>query len=140
MTFLQLMQTLERRLGYHQLPVNPRARQLRELFESGALHHDLAVRLAHEIYRHNRCQKTGDLVQRTSTLDAIMPIRREVLQANDTDIDVFRFIETFCEGVERSLQPPLLEDKRAATARATTASNVIPFERFRNRLRLKSLA
>ncbi|MHB1586604.1 MAG: hypothetical protein ACYCRH_06865 [Acidiferrobacteraceae bacterium] len=139
MTFLQLMQALERRLGYHQLPLNPNARHLRDLFESVALHHDLALRLAHEIYRHNRCQKTGGLVQRGPTLEAIMPVRREVLQACNTDIDVFRFIEAFCEGVERILQPPLLEHKSTAPPPAS-ADNVISFERFRNRLRMKSLA
>lgn len=139
MTFLQLMQLLERRLGYHQLPVNADAVHVRDIFESCAVHHDLATRLLREIYRANRCQRTGDLVERDASIAAILPIRAEVLKAPHTDVDMFRFLETFCEAMDNLLQPALLEDKRTVTPPAPGGSNVIPFERFRQRLKMKSL-
>lgn len=139
MTFLQLMQLLERRLGYHQLPVNADAIHVRDIFESCPVHHDLATRLLREIYRANRCQRTADLVARDATIGAILPIRAEVLKAPHTDVDMFRFLETFCEAVDQFLQPALLEDKRVIEQPASGGSNVIPFERFRQRLKMKSL-
>lgn len=132
MTFLQLMQWLEAQLGAHQWPLNRDCRDLRSLFETCALHHDLATRLARAIYQANHCRRPCDPVSRADTLGAVIPIRLEVLRAGDTDIDVFRFIETFCENVDLALkaQPRVTADP---PANMSTGPKILRFPRTRVR-------
>lgn len=129
MTFLQLMQWLEGQLGVHQWPINRDCKELRTLFDSCALHHDLALRLARAIYRANGCQHPRDQVERSPTLAAVIPIRLEVLRAGDTDIDVFHFIEGFCEGIEQALKPALVSAPPPAAA--APVRKIVPFTRQR---------
>jgi hypothetical protein len=136
MTFQELMQHFEQRLGHHQVPLNARASSLQTLFESGPLHQELMTRIAAAIYKRNRCGSLRDTVTRTATFDALAPIRLEVLHARDTDIDVFHLIEDVCVATSTYFGPV-----SAATVETTLGgrAEVIPFDRSRAR-KLKSSA
>jgi hypothetical protein len=99
MTFLELVQELEHRLGSHQLPLRRRARGLSDLIDDGALHPDLMRRLLRELYVANRCRQLADPVSQTITLDVLGSIRFEVLESPSSDIDLCRTIEEFCAAV-----------------------------------------
>lgn len=136
MTFLELLRKLEASLGYHQMPLNPAAKNLKDLFESSPLHHDLMKRLAQAIYSGNRCQRLSDPVERETTFDAVAPLRLEVLRSERTDVDLYRLIEELCIALDRSFGRLAYiphEPKPAVLAQ------VIQLARFRRR-RLKSSA
>lgn len=99
MSFIELFSFLENRLGYHQFPVNAQARELFELFESSAAHHELVVRLAREIYKTNHCQKMSWEIDQTKTEAVLSRIRLDILNGNKTDIDLYHFIEDICVAV-----------------------------------------
>lgn len=99
MTFERLMRYMERVLGHHQVPLRAHAARLADLFESCALHHELMLRLANSVYKENRCTKLSDPIDRTTTLNALGPIRRDVLRAPHTDVDAYNFIESLCAAV-----------------------------------------
>jgi len=97
--FIELFRHLEHNLGYHQFPVNERATELSQIFESSAAHHDLVVRLAHEIYKANRCQKLQSPVTREQVEKVLSANRVEILDGKKTDIDLYHFIEDVCVAV-----------------------------------------
>jgi len=97
--FIELFRHLEHSLGYHQFPVNEQATELSQIFESSAAHHDLVVRLAHEIYKANRCQKLQSPVTREKVEQALSSIRVKILDDKKTDIDLYHFIEDVCIAV-----------------------------------------
>jgi len=99
MTFAELLQRLEGQLGYHQIPLNPAATALRDVFESGPLHHDLLTRVVREIYRSNRCRHLRDAVTRDGTFNALAPIRQSLLGAASTDVDAFHVMDDLCRAV-----------------------------------------
>lgn len=101
MNFTELMQQLEQHLGYHQIPLNPAARGIKDIFEGSPLHHDLVTRLAKAIYTENRCRRLGDPVTREATFNALSPIRLETLRSASTDIDLFHFVENFGDAIEK---------------------------------------
>ena len=140
MTFEQLMQHLERKLGHHQFPLNPDASGIKDLFVSCALHHELALDLTREIYRRNKCQKLRAEVTGPNTIEAIAPIRLRILKSPSTDIDTFNFIEDCCATVTACFDchspEPRRESRREPKAKTST---VVPFAAFRSR-RIKSLA
>jgi hypothetical protein len=94
--FIELFRHLEHSLGYHQFPVNELATELSQIFESSAAHHDLVVRLAHEIYKANRCQKLQSPITREQVEKVLSAIRVEILDGKKTDIDLYHFIEDVC--------------------------------------------
>lgn len=94
MNFLQLLQTLEERLGHIHLPLRPRATSIHELFEGCGLHHELMVTLVRAIYTENHCHHIKDKVTVEASLRAIAPIRTAILHADHTDVDTYRFLET----------------------------------------------
>jgi len=98
-TFIELFRHLEHSLGYHQFPVNEQATELSQIFESSAAHHDFVVRLAHELYKANRCQKLQSPVTRQKVEEVLSTIRVEILDGKKTDIDLFHFIEELCFAV-----------------------------------------
>ncbi len=100
MTFIELMQFLEDRLGHHQMPLNARAVQLNDLFTSCALHHELTKEIVAAIYKSNDCRKLQDCVNPEKTLMSLVPIRLKVIQSTHTDIDTFHFIENFCASTD----------------------------------------
>ena len=99
MNFIELFRYLEHSLGYHQFPVNELATELPQIFESSAAHHDLVVRLVHEIYKANRCQKLQSPITREQVEKVLSAIRVEILDGKKTDIDLYHFIEDVCIAV-----------------------------------------
>jgi hypothetical protein len=97
--FIELFRHLEHSLGYHQFPVNEEAAELSQIFDSSAAHHDFVVRLAHEIYKANRCQKLQSPVTREKVEQVLSEIRVEILDGKKTDIDLYHFIEDVCFAV-----------------------------------------
>ena len=99
MNFIELFRHLEHSLGYHQFPVNEEAAELSQIFDSSAAHHDFVVRLAHEIYKANRCQKLQSPITREKVEQVLSEIRVEILDGKKTDIDLYHFIEDVCFAV-----------------------------------------
>ena len=137
MTFLELLRKMESHLGYHQMPLNPAATSLRNVFESIPLHHDLMKRLVQSMYTRNRCQRLSDPVERATTFDAVAPLRLEVLRSERTDVDLYRLVDELCVSLDEIFgplaRPIALEPEPAGSAQ------VIEFARFRRRT-VKSLA
>lgn len=100
MTFLQLLQTLEERMGRIHWPLRSQAASVHELFEGCGLHHELVLTLARAIYTENHCHHLKDRVTIEATLRAIGPIHAAVLHADHTDIDTYRFLESFVATVQ----------------------------------------
>ncbi len=96
MKFLELLQRLESHLGYHQIPVNERARSLKDLFESSPVHHDLITCLVRAIYEKNACRTLNDPLSRDATFNALTPIRQRLLNAASTDVDTYHTMEEVC--------------------------------------------
>jgi hypothetical protein len=122
MNFKELIACLADEIGYHQVPLNTRAHQVNELLEGCALHHDLMLHLLRAIYRHNGCHKLIDGVTRTATLDAVAPIRLDVLRSPKTDIDTKRLIDDFCLAVSRIFD----NESALSTNQRGTAKEVVP--------------
>ncbi|WP_096460374.1 hypothetical protein [Sulfurifustis variabilis] len=137
MTFIELLRKLEARLGYHQFPLNPAAKSLKDLFECSPLHHELVMRLAQSMFVANGCRRLTDPVARDATLEAVAPIRLQVLQSDRTDIDLYRLIEELCAALAAVFgdsAPP----RTPAPARPT--AQIISFAPFRANRRIKSWA
>lgn len=130
MNFLELLRALETRLGYHQVPLNPRARGIRDLFEGGPLHHELVVRLMRAIYARNKCQHLTDPVNREATFAALGPIRLEVLRAPHTDIDVYRLMDDLCLAVEQAFRESAGGASQPRVADKPVGARIIPFAPF----------
>jgi len=102
MNFLELMQTLERRLGYQHLPLNASARGIKDILDGSAVHHELMTRLLRAIFAANRCQRLTDLVTHAATFNALGPLRLETLRAGSTDVCTYRFLEELCRALDRA--------------------------------------
>lgn len=136
MTLLELLQQLEAHLGAHQLPLNPAAKTVKDVFESSALHHDFMKRLVQAIYTGNGCNRLTDTVDYARTLEAIAPLRLEVLRSDRTDVDLYRLIEEICLALDTVFGPIA---RRVAPPRVVVNAQVIQLAPFRRR-RIKSLA
>ena len=137
MNFKELIERLADEIGYHQVPLNARARRIDELLESCALHHELMLRLMRAIHRRNDCHVLTDNVTRVTTLDAIAPIRLEVLHSPKTDIDTKRLMDDFCTAVDMAFDHESVQPLNTATPAATRAKRgeVISMDRYRRRLK-----
>lgn len=101
MTYLELLRLLEERLGRLHVPLRANASTVHELFDGCALHHELMTALVRAVYTGNRCHHVKDRVTPDKTLQAIGPIRTAILNADDTDIDTYRFVEAFFAEVQK---------------------------------------
>lgn len=139
MNFKELIACLADEIGYHQVPLNTHAHQVNDLLEGCALHHDLMLHLLRAIYRHNGCHKLIDGVTRTATLDAVAPIRLDVLRSPKTDIDTKRLIDDFCLAVARIFEnESALSTNQHGTAKAVVRAKygeVISIDPYRRRLK-----
>jgi len=99
-TFIELMQKLEQELGYHQWPVNPVARELRDIFDNSPVNGELAIKVMRGLYKSNGCQKPADDVSLDRCNDALVPIRLELIRSKQTDIDAVHFINSLCHAVD----------------------------------------
>lgn len=150
MNFLALLAHLEERLGSHQLPLNPRASGLRDLFDGIGLHHPLMQKVVRAIYEQNGCRRLTDPVDRHATLNALGPIRLEMLRAHSTDVDLYRLLEELCVAAADAFaedkpvgapamtnaqsNPPRPADLASAPS-AQPSAQVIALEPFRRRRR-----
>jgi len=138
MIFLDLLKQLEHRLGYHQLPVNPNAKELAEIFDSSPVHGDLTIRVVHEIYKINRCQKITDDVDHTETNNALVPVRLGILRSQKTDVDAFLFMDDLCHAVKDILlqDDDIVEDTDPEPDTAVhSKAMVIDLAQYRHRLK-----
>ena len=99
MSFRELIEWLSKRIGHHQIPLNPVATELRGLIDSGAVHYELITQIATAIYTGNRCRHLKDAVTQDATFEALEPIRLAVLRAPGTDVDTHGLMETICAEV-----------------------------------------
>ncbi len=132
MNFYQLLQHFEERLGYHQLPLNPGATGLRDLFEGTPLHHDWMTQFVRAVYSDNRCQRLTDPVTLAETFKALAMLRQQALKASATDVDLRTLVEEVGEAVNA-----IFADNATATTQPsspTGGAEIIPF-RGRRRLR-----
>jgi hypothetical protein len=96
MTFCELIEQLSKRLGHHQLPVNPAATELRGFIESSAVHYGLVSQVTIAIYTGNCCRRLTDPVTRDATFESIEPVRLTVLRSPKTDVDAHGLMESMC--------------------------------------------
>lgn len=137
MTFKELLEYLEERLGYHQMPLNPAATGIKDVFECSPVHPDLMVSVVRAIYAENGCRSLHDKVERLVTLDALGPIRLARLRAASTDVDEHSLIEELCvilnEAFTEDAEPP-------QRAPAPAAAEIIPLAPYLRQRRFKSSA
>lgn len=132
MKFRELIERLSRRIGHHQIPVNPVASELRGFIDSGAVHYELVTQAVTAIYTGNRCRSLADPVTREATFEALGPIRLAVQRSPRTDVDAWQLMESLCHEVARAFA------QAAPTATPITAVPGIrsaQLVRFRRRLR-----
>lgn len=135
MTYMQLIEYLENRLGYHQMPVNQRAESPRDLFENCPLHDGLTKQLVRSIFKRNRCQRLSDPVYQDKTEAVLKEIRNSVRMEDSTDIDRYHFVEDWCQAVnEFFIADEMLEPKVTTKPEKTrTSAQIIDFDRYRLR-------
>ncbi|MEE8481918.1 MAG: hypothetical protein V3S12_01065 [Acidiferrobacterales bacterium] len=135
MTFKQLIDHLENQLGYHQMPVNPRAQGAQDLFESCPLHDDLTKQLARGIFKRNRCQRLSDPVYQDKTESVLTEIRNGVRQEKHTDIDRHNYIEDYCRAVHDFFTAGSKENisSKSSFTGTPASAQIIDFDRYRLR-------
>jgi hypothetical protein len=119
MNFIQLVEYLARRVGTHQIPVNPQATRLQGLIESSALHYELMSQIAAAIYERNRCRRLTDRVERDATFEALAPIRLAVLRSAHTDVDAASLLEDLCVSIAVVFEQDDPSGPAVASARQT---------------------
>jgi hypothetical protein len=124
MTFIELMQRLERLLGYHQWPVDPDARELREVFDNSPVNGELAIRIMRELYKGNHCQKLDDAVTLEQCDQTLIPIRLKLVRSQTTDIDAYQFMEQMCHAVHKAWMKNHNTDKNKTNIEVETADIV----------------
>ncbi len=138
MNLRELLQRLEERVGSHQLPLNPEAGGLRDLFACVGLHHDWMRRLAHAIWRENRCTRLSDPVGRDETFHAFEALRLEVLRAPSTDLDLCRLLDEITEALNELFGTAARP--RAVSGGARGSAQIVSLDAFRHRRFLRSSA
>ena len=139
MNFIELLKKLEMRLGYYQVPLNPSARGLKDLFEGSPLHHELIVRLAHAVFSQNRCRRLTDPVGRHETFEALAPLRTQILQARNADVDVYRFMDELCVALEKAFRTRPDGGTRTSPA-VRKSAEIIALDVVRRQRRIKTWA
>jgi hypothetical protein len=129
MSFRELLELLSRRIGHHQIPVNPAASELRGLIDSGAVHYELITQIVTALYTGNRCRRLKDPVTQDATFEALEPIRLAVLHAPGTDVDSHALMEAICVEIAHAF------DVTASSTSPAAPSGSGELVRFRRRLR-----
>lgn len=96
MIFRELLEALSKRIGQHQIPLNPHVTELRGLVDSGAVHYELITQIVTAIYTGNHCRRLTDTVTRDATFEALEPIRLAVLRSAKTDVDAYALMDSIC--------------------------------------------
>jgi hypothetical protein len=129
MTYIELLQALEQRLGYQHLPLNPHASNMKNLFDSTPVHHELMQRLVQALFRNNECRLLTDAVACNVCFEAVGMVRQETLKTATTDVDAYRLLDDLSEAlieIFKIVQEPIAaEEKRSA--------EIVPFTRRNSR-------
>ena len=126
MTFRELLEELSRRIGQHQIPLNPAATELRGLIDSGAVHYELITQIATAIYTGNRCRRLADPVTRDATFAALGPIRLAVLRSPRTDVDAYALMDKVGNEIGQLFAAA---PSAAAPQPARAGARLVPFPR-----------
>lgn len=135
MNFYQLLQQIEDRLGYHQLPLNPGATGIRDIFDGTPLHHDWMVQLVRAIYTENGCRGLTDPVQRAQTFKALAVLRQQALRAATTDIELRTMVEEIGEMMNEIFVDAAVKAAPTVPTGTPTSADIIPFKSARRRLK-----
>lgn len=135
MNFYQLLQQLEDRLGYHQLPLSPGATGIRDIFDGTPLHHDWMVQLVRAMYAENGCRNLTDPVQRAQTFKALAVLRQQALRASATDIELRTLVEEIGEMLNEIFTEVSIKTTPAASPEIPASADIISFESARRRLK-----
>lgn len=138
MTFLELMQILERRLGYQHLPLNAAARGIKDIFDGSAVHHELMTKLVRAFFAANRCQRLSDPVSHAATFNALGPLRLETLRAGSTDVCTYRFLEELCRALDRAFADGSPASRAPKSRGTPSAAAVVSIDTARRSRRLRS--
>jgi hypothetical protein len=139
MNFRELLEKLEHHLGSHQVPLNPHARGIKDVFESTPLHPEFMTRFVRALYQVNTCRTLTDPVDRAASLDALAPLRLERLRAASTDVDVHRLLDDLCVALDEAFSQHPASKPPPTALRIKRTAEIIPFDSFRRR-RLKTSA
>ncbi|OGI46813.1 MAG: hypothetical protein A2151_00925 [Candidatus Muproteobacteria bacterium RBG_16_65_34] len=131
MNFKELLEKLEHRLGNHQLPLNPCARGIKDIFEGSPLHPDLMTKLVRAIFSGNTCRSLTDPVNRAATFRALAPPRLEALRAATTDVDAHRLLGELCAALEEIFADPAQAAAPSTRGQPKSPAEVIPFPSVR---------
>ncbi len=137
MNFRELIELLEHRVGAHQIPINPRATGLKDLFDGIPLHNELVRKLARTIFEANGCRRLTDTVTREITLNAIGPVRAEALRAASADVDIYRLLDELCVTTAQAFVDDGAEPEERAPA-LPTGAEIIPLDSYRRKPRIKT--
>jgi hypothetical protein len=137
MTFIELLRRLERHLGNHQIPLNPAARGIKDIFESTPLHPEFTTKLVRAIFSGNRCQSLDDAVTHANTIAALTPLRLELLRAKSTDVDAHRMLNELCAALAKTF-PPIAAAAPTPRAPRKPSADIVDFALFRRDRRLKT--
>ena len=102
MTYRDLIVQLADLLGRHQVPVREDATDIHGFLGHDGVHHELISRIVRTIYRSNRCGHLDAKVSARATLDALAPLRQELLCSPRTDICQYRFMDALLGDIEAS--------------------------------------
>ncbi len=139
MNFLELMQTLEERLGYQHLPLNPSARGIKDILDGSAVHHELMIRLVRAIFTANRCQRLADPVTHAATFNALGPLRLETLRSGSTDVCTYRFLEELCRTLDRAFADDAMPAREAKPRATPPTASVVSIDSARRSHRFRSV-
>ena len=91
-TYRNLMVFLSDAIGSHQLPLIKEAMRPKEFVAPDAVHYDLVKKIAHSVYKANRCFHINAPVNYERTFNALGIIHGELIRSSKTDIDQMNLI------------------------------------------------
>jgi hypothetical protein len=132
-TYRGLVAHLAEILGYHQIPLNPAARDIHTLLDGSPLHDDMTRQLLRAIYKKNRCNHLDSRIAREATEAVLVEIRQGALRAESTDVDKHGFLEDLCFAVDRYFRGVDHGGDAEQVSRAprTATGNILDLTRYR---------
>jgi hypothetical protein len=94
MKFRDFITALAERIGMHQIPVQTGASEIRYFLGHDAVHHHFITALVRDLYRKNQCSHLDAVIDPRLTMKTISLARNGLVQARDTDICRYRFVDT----------------------------------------------
>lgn len=115
MKFRDFITALAERIGMHQIPVHAGASEIRNFLGHDAVHHDFITALVRDLYRKNRCSHLDAAIDPQLTMKTISLARNGLVQARDTDICRYRFVDTLFHEA-RTLLMQAINEEQAVSA------------------------